>query len=97
VVYRVIVDETDRQRRYREDARVLGEIGAFLSRADVPRISVRLPSALARAALEAWQHEEEGGPDPESFEQRVIRHRAATLGNIGHSVERSGRGDGTRW
>jgi hypothetical protein len=68
VVYRVIVDETDRQRRYREDARVLGEIGAFLSRADVPRISVRLPSALARAALEAWQHEEEGGPDPESFE-----------------------------
>jgi hypothetical protein len=27
VVYREVMDETDRQRGYREDARVLGEIG----------------------------------------------------------------------
>jgi hypothetical protein len=88
------MDETDRQRRYREDARVLGEIGAILARADLPRIPVRLPSALAQAALEAWQHDDEGGPDPESFEQRAIRHRAAALGLIGLSVEQTGRADG---
>jgi hypothetical protein len=55
---------------------------------------VRLPSALAHAALKAWQRDDEGGPDPESYEQRAIRHRAATLGLIGFSVEQSGRADG---
>jgi hypothetical protein len=86
--------ETDRQRRYREDAQVLGEIGAVLARADLPRITVRLPSALAQGALEAWQREDEGGPDPESYEQRATRHRAASLGLIGLSIEQSGQADG---
>ena len=86
--------ETDRQRRYREDARLLGEIGAILARTDLPRITVRLQSALAQAALEGWQHDDEGGPDPESFEQRAIRHRAATLALIGLAVEQSGREEG---
>src|SRR4051812_1183177 len=88
------MDETDRQRRYRGDARVLGEIGAVLAQADLPRITVRLPSALAHGALVAWQREDEGGPDPESYEQRAIRHRAATLALVGLSVEQSGRADG---
>jgi hypothetical protein len=49
---------------------------------------------VAQAALEAWQDDDEGGPDPESYEQRAIRHRAATLSLIGLSIERSGRDDG---
>jgi len=73
---------------------VLGEIGVVLARADLPRITVRLPSALAQAALEAWQRDIEEGTDPESYEQRAIRHRAGTLGLIGLSVEQSGRDDG---
>jgi hypothetical protein len=88
------MDETNRQRGYRDDARVLGEIGAILARADMPRITVTLPAPLAQAALEAWQRDDEGEPDPESREQRAIRHRAATLALIGLAVEESGRTDG---
>ena len=88
------MEETDAQRRYRDDARVLGEIGAILTQADLPRITVRLPSALAQVALEAWERDENDDPGPESFEQRAIRHRAAALALIGLSVEESGRADG---
>jgi hypothetical protein len=94
VVYRERMEETERQRRYRKEALVLGEIGMVLARAELPEVTVRLPSALARAALEAWQDDDEGGPDPESDEQRVLRHRAATLSLIGLSVEQRGRTEG---
>jgi hypothetical protein len=67
----------------------------ILARAEMPEVTVRLPSSLARAALEAWERDDgEGPPDPESFEQRVMRSRAATLALIGLSVEQSGRADG---
>ena len=69
-------------------------LGEVLARVDLPRITVRLPSALAQAALEAWQDDDEGGPDPENYEQRAIRHRAATLALIGLAVEQTGREDG---
>ena len=36
VVDREPMDETDRQRRYREDAQVLGKIGAVLARVELP-------------------------------------------------------------
>jgi hypothetical protein len=60
------MNETDRQRLYREESQLLGEIGAVLARADLPKVTVRLPSALARAAVAAWQRDDEGEPDPES-------------------------------
>jgi hypothetical protein len=86
--------ETDRQRLYREEARVLGEIGVLLSRSDLPRVTVRLPSSLARAAAAAWQRDDESEPDTETYEQRVIRHRAGALALIGLAVEERGRTDG---
>ncbi|HLX32978.1 MAG TPA: hypothetical protein VKR79_09470 [Gaiellaceae bacterium] len=74
---------------------MLGEIGAILVHAEMPNITVRLPSSLVRAALEAWERDDgEGPPDPESFEQHVMRSRAATLALIGRAVEESGRADG---
>jgi hypothetical protein len=42
LVYREFMTETDRQRLYREEARLLGEIGAVLARTDLPRVTVRL-------------------------------------------------------
>jgi hypothetical protein len=72
----------------------LGEIGAVLARAELPRVTVRLPSALARAAVAAWHRSHEGEPDPESFEQRVLRHRAGALALIGLAVEEQGRAEG---
>lgn len=88
------MSETETQRQYREDARVLGEIGALLARADLPRVTVRLPVSLARLAVEAWNRNHEGKSDPESYEQRAMRHRAGALGLIGLSVEERGRADG---
>ena len=84
--------DTDRQLRYRQDAKLLGEIGAVLVQADIPRFEVRLPRALAEKALAAWQREIDEAPlDPESYEQRAQRHRAATLALIGLSIQNSGR------
>jgi hypothetical protein len=90
------MNETDRQRLYREEARLLGEIGALLARTDLPKVTVQLPAALARAAIAAWQRDDEdvGDPDPESYEQRVQRHRAGALALIGLAVEESGRAEG---
>jgi hypothetical protein len=88
------MEETDRQRQYREEARVLGEIGIVLARSDLPTVTVRLPSALARAAVEAWRRADEGQPDPESYEQRVQRHRAGALALIGLAAEERGRAEG---
>ena len=93
-VYGELMDETDRQRLYREDARLLGEIGAVLAHAELPGVTVRLPSALARAAVAAWERDDEGEPDAESYEQRVLRHRAGALALIGLAVQERGRADG---
>ena len=76
--------ETTAQRQYRRDAEALGEIGA----------DVRLPTALARLAVEAWERDDEGALDPESYEQRVQRHRAGTLALIGLAVSELGRPEG---
>jgi hypothetical protein len=47
---------------------------------------------LAEAAVTAWEREANEGPlDPETFEQRVQRHRAGTLGLIGLSIVNGGR------
>jgi hypothetical protein len=69
VVYRGVMAETKRQRVYREEALVLGEIGEMLARADLPNVTVRLPSTLAQAAVAAWQRDDEAQLDRESYEQ----------------------------
>ena len=91
------MDESDDQKRYRKDAAVLGEIGAVISKATLPTIEVRLPSELARLAVEAWEWDEQGDEgilDRESYEQRTQRHRAGTLALIGLAVQERGRADG---
>lgn len=90
--------ETMWQRQYREDSVVLGEVGRVLAQAGLPSIEVRLPRRLAEAAVRAWQREGNEGPlHPETFEQRVQRHRAGTLGLIGLSIVNGGRWEATRW
>jgi hypothetical protein len=87
--------ESGWQRLYREDGRVLGELGAALARAAIPRFEVRLPRPLAELALAAWKRDGDEGPgEPESYEQRVQRHRAGALALIGLGVEERGRWDG---
>ena len=82
--------ETPTQRQYRDDALVLGELGWHLPNSKLPRVTVRLPRALAEKAVAAWERENEGEPDPEDYGQRAQRHRAATLALIGLSITNDG-------
>jgi hypothetical protein len=86
--------DTERQRQYREDALVLGELGWLLVHGELPKVEVRLPRALAEKAVAAWERDDDAAPpDPEDFEQRAQRHRAATLALIGLSIVNGGRWD----
>jgi hypothetical protein len=79
------------QRQYREDARLLREVGAVLAEAEMPRFEVRLPRATAEKALAAWKRDDnDGPPEPETLEQRFQRRRAAALGLIALSIESAG-------
>jgi hypothetical protein len=90
-----VVGETDQQRQFRQEALVLSEIGKHLTAAELPRVEVRIPRALAEKAIAAWEREDDQGPlDPENSEQRVQRHRAATLALIGLSIANEGRWEG---
>lgn len=87
--------ETDLQRQWRQDSMVLGELGAVLASAELPRVEVRLPRPLGEQAVAAWERDDgEGALDPESYEQRVQRHRAGTLALIGLSIVELGRWEG---
>jgi hypothetical protein len=89
------MEETEWQRQYRDDAQVLGELGWSLARAELPAMEVRLPRALGERAVAAWERAGDEGPlDSENYEQRVLRHRAGTLGLIGLSIVERGRPDG---
>ncbi len=84
--------ENESQRLYRAKARALGELGAILARADLPLVEVRLPSSLAEQAVSAWESGSDAPIDErETYEQRVQRHRAGTLGLIGLSITECGR------
>jgi hypothetical protein len=86
------MDETEWQRRYREEAQTLGELGWVLACSKLRRVEVRLPRVLAEKAVAAWERDgEEGSPAPEDYEQRVQRDRAATLSLIGLSITDYGR------
>jgi hypothetical protein len=83
----------DRYEAWARDSGVLAQIGrAVFSQST--RIAVRLPRALADDALAAWQRDNDGEPLPsETAGQRAVRHRAATLGLIGLSIETVGTWD----
>jgi hypothetical protein len=52
------------QQIYRQEAEVLGEVGAALAEMSLPEVEVRLPLALAELALAAWQRAHDEGPPP---------------------------------
>ena len=87
------VDERRCQRLYREEAAVLGKIGQVFLGAEMPQIEVRLPRDVAEAAVAAWERndDESVGPINETFEQRVVRSRAASLSLIGLAISERGR------
>src|SRR5207247_2924609 len=58
-------------------------------------VEVRLPENLARAAVDAWQQEDELLPKSETPEQRTARQRAWTLSLIGSIVSERGRTEGS--
>lgn len=79
-----------------QEANTLGEVGAELRKQDIPRISVRIPQALAERALRAWKREaDDGGTvEVESLVERTTRHRAGTLALIGLAIDERGQQDG---
>ena len=84
--------ESRLQRLYGEEALALAEIGAMWSRIDLPRVEVRLPRDLAERAVTAWERDDNEGPlEPETHEQRTLRHRAGSLGLIGLAIQERGR------
>ncbi len=88
------MDESKWQAVYREEARLLAKIGAELERQDFPSIEVRLPRALAEAALATWRGDyETESTATENYEQYTYRHRAAAFSLIGLTIENSGRWD----
>ncbi len=83
-----------------EDRKVLVAVGQRLFDQSL-RVEVRLPARLAEAALKAWQRDDDGDddgdgdlPDPETDEQRRVRHDAGILALIGLSIEQRGVTDG---
>jgi hypothetical protein len=87
-----MTEESRWQRLYRDEALALAEIGAMWSRIDLPRIEVRLPRDLADRAVTAWERDDNEGPvEPETHEQRTLRHRAGSLGLIGLAIQERGR------
>lgn len=79
--------------RYREDSKVLAAIGEHVD-TQVGRVTVRLPRAVAEAAVDAWERDELGGLAPESHEQYMLRDRAAELAFIGLAISQPGRWEG---
>jgi hypothetical protein len=87
--------ESASQMRYRDDARVLAELGASFGGVELPSVEVRLPVALAEQATAAWERDEyEDVPGDEDFEQQLLRHQAAVLALIGLAITHGGRRDG---
>ncbi len=87
------MDESRWQKMYREEAAVLGKIGQVFLGQEMPQIEVRLPRDLAEAAVAAWERDDDESARPirETFEQRVLRLRAASLALIGLVISGHGR------
>lgn len=89
------MNDSPQRARWLQDEDVLGDLGAALA-GQPTRVAVRIPRPLADAAVEAWQRDDDDDFDlgGETYEQRVVRHRAGTLALIGAAVEDRGRVDG---
>ena len=87
-----MIDEA--RRRWRDDALVLGEVGAELSEVELPTVRVRLSRALADRAVAAWFRDDVGAElGTETLEQTVIRTRAGALALIGLAISERGARD----
>ena len=75
--------------RYGEDAQVLADLGRHLS-PQIDRIMVRLPRAVAEAAVAAWNRDEPGAVGEESRDQAALREAAAELALIGLALTERG-------
>ncbi len=89
------MNDSEMQKTWRGEARVLGEVGAVLADQSLPQVEVRLPRGLAARAIAAWErHDGEQPPDPETHDQAAQRQRAGTLALIGLSITERGRWEG---
>ncbi|MFF3595366.1 hypothetical protein [Kitasatospora indigofera] len=79
--------------RYRDDSKVLAAIGEHVA-AQAARVTMRLPRAVAEAAVDAWERDELGGRGPDSHEEYLLRDRAAELAFVGLAISERGRWEG---
>ncbi|MEU6183494.1 hypothetical protein [Streptomyces coeruleorubidus] len=79
--------------RFRDDTKVLAAIGTRVA-AQTDRLTVRVPKALAEAAVAAWEHEENDAPGEETPERYALRDGAAELALIGLAITERGRWEG---
>lgn len=88
-------DATDVRDRYRRDSAALIELGVELARQrdSFPDIHVRIPRALAEAAVASWdwdQPENYDSHQPLSPQVQQESNRSATLALIGLTIENEG-------
>ncbi len=85
--------EEFRRRVWLQEAQSLGKVGELLADVNSPSVTIRLPRDLAEQAMTAWRRDddEELSDKPETFEQRVYRHRAGTFALIGLCITEWGR------
>ncbi|MFJ8435854.1 hypothetical protein ACIQ9P_31585 [Kitasatospora sp. NPDC094019] len=87
-----MVDEK-RYALYREEAKALAAIGEHVH-AQVGRVTVRLPRAVAQAAVDAWERDDsDDGLRGETIEQYEVRGRAGDVALIGLVISDHGRWD----
>ncbi|MET8543570.1 hypothetical protein ABZW03_23400 [Kitasatospora sp. NPDC004799] len=80
--------------RYREDSKVLAEIGKQVH-LQVDLVTLRLPRAVAQAAVDAWERDESGDElGEETREEYQLREWAGDLALIGLGIEERGRWEG---
>ncbi|MFC9856971.1 MULTISPECIES: hypothetical protein [unclassified Streptomyces] len=79
--------------RYRADSKVLAAIGKQVD-AQAGRVTVRLPRAVAEAAVDAWERDESGDLGEETSEQSALRDQAGDLALIGLVISERGRREG---
>ncbi|WP_031072729.1 hypothetical protein [Streptomyces sp. NRRL WC-3742] len=87
------MDDQEQYALYRADAKVLAAIGEHVH-AQVDRVPLRLPRALAQAAVDAWERDDEGDLGEETFEQYELRGQAGDLALLGLTISERGRWEG---
>ncbi|MEU8924582.1 hypothetical protein AB0D10_27170 [Kitasatospora sp. NPDC048545] len=83
----------ERYALYREDSKVLAAVGEHVH-AQVGRVTVRLPRAVAQAAVDAWERDDSGDLGEETREQYELRGQAGDLALIGLAISEGGRPSG---